>query len=125
MEFLYRGFTQTGNARSYWFDAVEAGQPAKQCCVCIELALFTRNQLSLQSGPQFCLQLLRAGCQADPRRVGEFQSYNAVESDFASLRSERAAQAEAAAHKRPPRRPPPKPSASSQLKYFPPDVNRH
>ncbi len=116
VEFFYKGFNQQGNHRCYSFDAVEERQPTRLCAVWIDLSLFTKYQVSLQGGPMFCLQLLRTACEAGAEHMDGFREYHAVDADFASLMSERAARAAAIAAKRPPRRFVRKPPPSSHLR---------
>ena len=116
MEFFYKGFNQEGNRRCYSFDAVDERQPVKVCAIWVDLSLFTKYQVSLQGGPMFCLQLLRTACEAGIDQMDGFRNYHAVDADFASLISERAARAAVLAAKRPPRRFVRKPPPSSHLR---------
>ena len=116
VQFFYKGFTQDGNQRRYSFDAVEERQPVRLCAIRIELSLFTKYALSLQSGPMFCLQLLRRAAEGGVGHMEQFQEYCAVDTDFNTLTSERAARAAVVAAKKPPRRPFRKPAPASQLR---------
>lgn len=115
MRFIYNGFTQNGNHRCYLFDGVKECEPTELYSIWIDLSLFVKYQVLLQSGPMFCLRLLRTACERAGDRINEFRNYHASEADFASVLSERAAQAAAAALKKPPRQPFRKPSSSSQI----------
>lgn len=115
MQFLYNGFRQDGNNRCYSFDAREGREPATPCRVWIDLALFAKHRVSLQNGPGFCLQLLQTAWIASEEPATESREYRAVDKDFASLLSERAARLALAASRKPARRPFRKPSPSSQL----------
>jgi hypothetical protein len=117
VQFFYNGFTQEGNNRSYSFKAVEEHQPAVLYTIRVDLALFAKYQVSLQNGPMFCLHLLQAGCSGDGQMCPGC-TYRAVDSDFAGVLAERAAQAAAAASKKVARRPFRKPQPSSQLHRY-------
>jgi hypothetical protein len=51
MEVRYLGFEQQQNARSYRFDVVEKGQPARRFIVTADLALFHTFGVVIQEGP--------------------------------------------------------------------------
>lgn len=116
MEFLYKGFIQDGNDRCYSFDAVDEHQPPKLCAIWIDLSLLAKYRVLLQGGPAFCLQLLRTACEGGSDHMDHFREYHAVDADFATLVSERAARAAAAAAKKHPRRFVRKPPPSSNLR---------
>ena len=116
MQFVYKGFSQSGNHRCYAFDAVEEHQPAKVCAIWIDLSLLAKHQVALQGGPEFCLQLLRAATLEGGDGLDHFREYHAVDADFASIVSERLARAAALAAKRPPRRFVRRPPPSSHLR---------
>ena len=116
MQFFYKGFSQNGNHRCYSFDAVEEHEPAKLCAIWIDLSLLAKYQVSLQGGPEFCLQILRTALKTGADHVDRFRDYHAVDADFASLVSERVARAAALAAKRPPRRFVRRPPPSSHLR---------
>jgi hypothetical protein len=115
MQFLYNGFKQEGNNRCYCFDAKEGREPATMCRVWIDLSLFTKYRISLQTGPGFCLQLLQTAWAGGDDQIKETHDYRAIDKDFTSLLSERAARLAIVAAKRPPRRPFRKPPLSSHL----------
>jgi hypothetical protein len=115
LQFVYQGFTQNGNDRCYSFNSVEEHQPARLYVISVDLGLFVKHQVSLQSGPLFCLKLLREACEAGIERLDECRDYHANETDFSSLMTERAARAAAVALKRPARRFVRKPPITSQL----------
>ena len=115
MQFLYNGFTQDGNKRCYSFAAVKERERSTQYGVWVDLSLFTKYQVSLQSGPMFCLHLLQTACEGDAGRLDQLRDYCVIDADFATLLAERAARAAEIAAKRPARRSFRKPSLSSQL----------
>jgi hypothetical protein len=115
VEFVYQGFTQDGNYRCYAFDGVEGHLPPKSYAISVDLSLFSKHQVSFQSGPMFCLKILRSACEAGSDKLDKCRFYRAIDSDFADLMSERAARAAAIAMKKPARRFVRKPPPTSQL----------
>jgi hypothetical protein len=114
-QLIYNGFTQNNNNRCYCFDAMEKNQPAIPYVVWVDLALFARYHVPLQSGPMFCLKLLQNALASDSGVSDRVRNYFAIDADFAELLSERAAKDAAIAGRKPVRRPFRKPSAASQL----------
>lgn len=112
MQFLYDGFTQDGNNRCYSFRSVEEHEPAVMYTIWVDLELFNKYQVSLQSGPMFCLHLLQTVCASSTIDPG--CTYRAVDADFAVVLAERA-RAAAVASKKATRRPFRKPQPASQL----------
>jgi hypothetical protein len=118
VHFAYQGFTQNGNQRCYSFNAVEDHKPTAIYAISVDLSLFAKHHVSLQNGPMFCLKILNSASQAGPGKLEECRNYQAIEADFDSLLSERAALAAAAASKKPPRRFGRKPPPTSQLSHL-------
>jgi len=54
MEVRYLGFDQQQNARTYRFDVLEKGQPARNCIVTADLLLFHTHGVRIQEGPALC-----------------------------------------------------------------------
>lgn len=115
MEFAYEGFTQTANERRYAFHSVERSQPGDAYVIRVDLPLFARHHVSIQSGPMFCLRLLQDALTLGPDQLQGFHEYVVVDADFAGITAERALKAAALASKKPARRPFRKPSPTSQL----------
>jgi hypothetical protein len=115
VQLIYNGFTQDGNNRCYCFDAVEKKQPAVPYIVWVDLSLFAKYHVPFQSGPMFCLKLLQNALESQASVSNHVRNYFAIDDDFAELLLERAAQAAAAADRKPARRPFRKPSAASQI----------
>ena len=113
MRFLYDGFTQDGNNRRYSFRRVEEHEPAVMYTIWVDLGLFGKYQVSLQSGPMFCLHLLQTVCANST--TGPGCNYRAVDADFAVVLAERAARAAAVESRKAPRRPFRKPQPASQF----------
>jgi hypothetical protein len=83
--------------------------------VWVDLALFTKHRVALQSGPGFCLHLLQDAWASGGDQMKKFSDYHAIDGDFAALLAERAAQLAATAARKPARRPFRKPPPSSHL----------
>jgi hypothetical protein len=113
VQFLYDGFTQEGNNRCYSFRVVDGHQPAVMYTIWVDLLLFGKYQVSLQSGPMFCLHLLQTVCASSAIDPG--CNYRAVDADFAVVLAERAARAAAVASKKTARRPFRKPQLAPYL----------
>ncbi len=60
MEVRYMGFEQMRNARSYRFDVVEKGQPARHFTVTTDLSLFHTHGVGIQEGPALSASKLTA-----------------------------------------------------------------
>lgn len=117
MQFLFDGFTQDGNNRCYSFRLVAERQPTALYAIRVDLALFSKYQVSLQSGPVFCLHLLQAACANSTIDPG--CSYQVVDADFTAVLEERAARAAALASKKTANRHFRKPQPASQLRRHP------
>jgi hypothetical protein len=60
MEVRYLGFEQQQNSRSYQFDVVEKGQPARRFIVTADLSLFLIHRVGIQEGPALSASKLAA-----------------------------------------------------------------
>jgi len=65
MEVRYLGFEQQHGARSYQFDVVEKGQPAKRFIVTADLSLFHNHRVGIQEGPALSASKLVADLESD------------------------------------------------------------
>ena len=65
MEVRYLGFEQQQSARSYRFDVVEKGQPAKRFVVTADLSLFHTHGVGIQEGPALSANKLVADLESD------------------------------------------------------------
>ena len=65
MEVRYLGFEQQQSARSYRFDVVEKGQPAKRFIVTADLSLFHTHGVGIQEGPALSASKLVADLESD------------------------------------------------------------
>ena len=65
MEARYLGFEQQQGARSYQFDVVEKGQPAKRFIVTADLSLFQTHRVGIQEGPALSASKLLADLESD------------------------------------------------------------
>ena len=115
MHFAYDGFTHKGDKRSFHFRRVDKPGPAVPFCIDVALRLFSQNQVPVQDGPRFCLQLLETAFAAEPNDLDRFQTYSVVGEDFRPLLMEREKARAAKALKTPPRRPFRKPPPGSNL----------
>lgn len=59
-EIRYQGFEQTGNVRSYQFQAWRSGEENQDVIVTVDLALFRKHRIGIQEGPGICLRLVKA-----------------------------------------------------------------
>lgn len=116
MQFFYKGFTQRGNLRCFAFEGSDEHQPVERYSISIDLSLFHKFQLSFQSGPMFCLQILRTAALSGADELARIKDYQALDTDFKSLQMERERRVQALANKRPAKRPVRKPPPSSQLR---------
>ncbi len=65
MEVRYLGFEQQQNARSYRFDVLEKGQPARSFIVTADLPLFHTHGVSIQEGPALSARKLAADLEKE------------------------------------------------------------
>ena len=65
MEVRYLGFEQQQSARSYQFDLIEKGQPAKRFIVTADLSLFHTHGVGIQEGPALSANKLAANLQSE------------------------------------------------------------
>jgi len=65
MEVRYLGFEQQQGSRSYQFDVVEKGQPAKRFIVTADLSLFHNHRVGIQEGPALSASKLVADLESD------------------------------------------------------------
>ena len=66
MEVRYLGFEQQQSTRrSYQFDVVKEGQPAKRFIVTADLSLFHSHGVGIQDGPALCASKLVADLERD------------------------------------------------------------
>jgi len=104
MEVRYLGFEQQQSARSYQFDVVEEGQPAKRFIVTADLSLFHTHGVGIQEGPALSASKLVKDLESDYAGTHELTVEDLVAYVTARSLSE-ARRAEM--HKAPRRRPSP------------------
>src|SRR3954453_3377296 len=90
MQFTYQGFTHQGDIRYFRFCGRDEAGDASTFCLAIRCRLLAENQVPLQAGPQFCLQLLSTASTAAPVDLDRFHRYSVVSEDFQPLLLERA-----------------------------------
>jgi len=115
MQFTYEGFTHQDDIRYFRFRGRDEAGDASTFCVAVRCRLLAENQVPLQAGPQFCLQLLHTASTAEPVDMDRFHRYSVVAEDFQPLLMERARTLAIKALKGPASRPFRKPSQGSQL----------
>ncbi|HYL35813.1 MAG TPA: hypothetical protein VEV17_07870 [Bryobacteraceae bacterium] len=121
MQFLYMGFSQRANIRSYRFQGVVPRQrPSKMAknvefLLSADMSLLAQHHIRVQDGPTLCLRILAAlsGAEAD---MIQFSSYTITLADVSAFTTARAALEQSKSARRRPR-PPFKPAPASQLKW--------
>lgn len=122
MQFLYMGFSQQANIRSYRFQGVVPRErPSKtgknlEFLLTADMALLAKHRIRVQDGPTLCLQILGAAFTGEEDHAPQFASYAITLEDVSAFASARNAIEESKAARRK-HRPPFKPSPSSQLKW--------
>jgi hypothetical protein len=122
MQFLYMGFTQNANVRSFRFQGVVARErPSKvaqniEFLLTADMALLAQHRIRVQDGPTLCLKILTTAFAGEEDRALEFSTYVITREDVSLFASARNAVEDAKVARRK-HRPPFKPSASSQLKW--------
>jgi hypothetical protein len=122
MQFLYMGFTQERNIRSYRFHCVlpkERGTLPKKDPVFslkADIEALTGYRIRIQEGPSLCLQILGAAATGNQMNAGEFDEYVITDQDLSVYSSAKRAVEDAKVARRKPRAPF-KPSPSSQLRW--------
>ena len=121
MQFLYMGFSQNANVRSFRFQGVLARDRRSKLDKNLEfrlsadMALLAQHRIRVQDGPTLCLRILDAAFTTAEDQAVQFESYAITLADVSAFASARTALEETKAARRK-HRPPFKPSASSQLK---------
>jgi hypothetical protein len=119
MHFAYEGFTQKGDKRCFLFRGIEGRDSTDIFSIEVDLRLLAQNQVLVQEGPIFCLNLLTTALVAGPHSLNRFHAYRVVGEDFRQLQIERAARAAEKALRKPPRKPfrKPPPAANGVTGY--------
>jgi hypothetical protein len=89
MNFAYEGFTQDHDRRCFTFRGMEDYHPVSVFSIELDLPLFAQNQISVQEGPMFCLQLLTTALRAGPSFLEKLQHYRVLAEDLRPLLLER------------------------------------
>lgn len=90
MRFVYDGFTHESGMRCFHFRNVDAGEPASVFTIEVDLALLSRNKLSLQEAPLFCLRILQSNVMTEEEAIQKFRPYRILPDDFRTLNADRA-----------------------------------
>jgi hypothetical protein len=101
VQFTYNGFTQEGNNRCYSFGSRGETNTTTSYCLWVDLSLFAKYRVPLQSGPGFCLQLLHGAFEDGAEQMHNHRNYHTIDADFTSLLAERAVQAATVASRKP------------------------
>ena len=117
MNFTYEGFTQDQSRRCFTFRGIEEYHPVSFFSIELDLPLFTQNQISVQEGPMFCLQLLKTALLAGPSFLEKFQHYRVLAEDLRPLLLERERRASEKAMKKSSYRPFRKPPSTSHISW--------
>jgi hypothetical protein len=121
MQFLYMGFSQEANIRSYRFHGIppkEKGiSPPKAAKYALQtdLSLLPQHRISIQEGPELCLRILMEALGGGVT-VDGFSEYSVTVADMSAYYVAKHGTGEAKVTRRK-ARPPFKPSASSQLRW--------
>lgn len=101
MQFLYLGFSQQANIRSYRFQGVlPRERPSKmeknlEFLLRADMALLARHSVRVQDGPTLCLQILTAGFASEEDCALRFSSYAITFEDVSAFARARDALQEA------------------------------
>jgi hypothetical protein len=122
MHFLYMGFSQQANVRSFRFQGVlnkDRSRPLTKnldILLCADMALLAEYRIRVQDGPALCLRILAAALSGEDIDSVQFSHYAITRADVSSFTSARDAIEESKAARRKPRAPF-KPAPASQLKW--------
>src|SRR3954470_4995851 len=90
MNFTYQGFTHNDSKRCFTFWSTRAGSdPITSYLIEVDLMLLSRLRVSVQDGPMFCLEMLKAASVDGLKSLTRLQRYRLVEEDFRALLVER------------------------------------
>jgi hypothetical protein len=122
MQFLYMGFSQRANVRSYRFQGVVPRErPTKisknlEFLLSADMALLAQHRIRVQDGPNLCLRILTTALSSEDADTIRFSSYAITLADVSAFAGARDALEETKVARRK-HRPPFKPAPSSQLKW--------
>ncbi|MBZ5607176.1 MAG: hypothetical protein LAP38_02880 [Acidobacteriia bacterium] len=122
MQFLYMGFSQRANVRSYRFQGVVPKErPSKlaknhEFLLIADMSLLAEHRIRVQDGPNLCLRILTIGLSGDDPDAVQFSSYAITPADVSAFAGARDAVEQTRAARRK-HRAPFKPAPSSQLKW--------
>ena len=122
MQFLYMGFSQRANIRSYRFQGVVPRQrPSKMAknvefLLSADMSLLAQHRIRVQDGPSLCLRILAAAFSGAEADMIQFSSYAITLADVSAFTTARDALQQSKIVRRRPR-PPFKPAPASQLKW--------
>lgn len=115
MRFAYDGFLQANGQRQNFFYGLTAGQPNREFCFTIDLALLGKNRISFQEIPHLCAQLLGEAEAVSEGALSSYEHYVVSQQDLVTFTAPRRAQeAERDKRRNMQRKVRPKPMAASQ-----------
>ena len=86
MNFTYQGFTNNDSKRCFTFWSTRAGSdPITSYLIEVDLMLLSRLRVSVQDGPMFCLDMLKAASADGLKSLTRLQRYRLVDEDFRPL----------------------------------------
>jgi hypothetical protein len=90
MNFTYQGFTHNNSKRCFTFWSKRAeSDPITSYFIEVDLMLLSRFRVSVQDGPMFCLDMLKAASADGLKSLTRLHRYRLVEEDFRPLLVER------------------------------------
>ena len=102
MEFRYLGFDQQKNARTYKFDVLVKGEPARHLVITADLGVFLANRIGIQEGPTLCAKKLAADLEQNSEGTHELTDEDVrAHAAGLALAETRRAEARRAAPRRP------------------------
>jgi hypothetical protein len=122
MQFLFLGFVQNANIRSYRFQGVVPAQrPSRavtgpEFLLTADMGLLAQHRIRVQDGLTLCLKILSNAFGAEQESLVDFSNYAVTVDDVSAFSSARTAIEDSKIARRK-HRPPFKPSPSSQLKW--------
>lgn len=90
MHFAFDGFRHDRGKRCFLFRRVEAGAANSQFAIYMDMALLSRNGVTVQDAPLFCIRMLWSALESSESALEKFQQYEVGPEDFRELHAERA-----------------------------------
>jgi hypothetical protein len=122
MQFLYKGFNQRANIRSYRFDGVVPSErPSRivknlEFLLNLDMTVLAEHHIRIQDGPTLCLGILQAALAGPGANAHPFVSYTITRAEILAFATARDAVQDAKAGRRK-HRPAFKPTTPAQWKW--------